>query len=141
MGFKFLEHTADVKILVEESSLNKAFSTSALAMKEVMAEQIKVAPKIKKEISVEGTDKESLLYSFLEEFLYLLDAKNFILSKAPLVKITETEKGKKLVLKANIIGDSASNYIITNNVKAITYNDMFIKEEKGKVVIQFVLDV
>ena len=141
MGFKFLEHTADVKILVEESSLNKAFSTSALAMKEVMAEQIKVAPKIKKEISVEGNDKESLLYSFLEEFLYLLDAKSFILSKAPLVKITETEKGKKLALNAKVIGDSASNYIITNNVKAITYNDMFIKEEKGKVVIQFVLDV
>ena len=141
MGFKFLEHTADVKILVEESSLNKAFSTSALAMKEVMAEQIKVAPKIKKEISVEGNDKESLLYSFLEEFLYLLDAKSFILSKAPLVKITETEKDKKLILNAKIIGDNASNYIITNNVKAITYNDMFIKEEKGKVVIQFVLDV
>ena len=141
MGFKFLEHTADVKILVEESSLNKAFSTSALAMKEVMAEQIKVAPKIKKEISVEGNDKESLLYSFLEEFLYLLDAKSFILSKAPLVKITETEKGKKLALNAKVIGDSASNYIITNNVKAITYNDMFIKEEKGKVIIQFVLDV
>src|SRR3972149_11558234 len=134
MGFKFLEHTADVKILVEESSLNKAFSTSALAMKEVMAEQIKVAPKIKKEISVEGNDKESLLYSFLEEFLYLLDAKSFILSKAPLVKITETEKGKKLALNAKVIGDSASNYIITNNVKAITYNDMFIKEEKGKVI-------
>ena len=130
-----------MKILVEETTLNKAFSTSALAMKEVMAEQIKVAPKIKKEISVEGNDKESLLYSFLEEFLYLLDAKSFILSKAPLVKITETEKGKKLALNAKVIGDSASNYIITNNVKAITYNDMFIKEEKGKVIIQFVLDV
>src|SRR3990172_6716764 len=102
MGFKFLEHTADVKILVEESSLNKAFSTSALAMKEVMAEQIKVAPKIKKEISVEGNDKESLLSSFLEEFLYLLDAKSFILSKAPLVKITK--KGEKFILNANVIG-------------------------------------
>src|SRR3989344_8755666 len=112
MGFKFLEHTADVKILVEESSLNRAFSTSALAVKEVMAEQIKVASKIKKEISVEGNDKESLLYSFLEEFLYLSDAKNFILSKAPLVKIEE--KSGKLYLHAKVIGDSAKKYIFTN---------------------------
>ena len=139
MGFKFLEHTADVKILVEESSLNKAFSTSALAMKEVIAEQIKVAPKIKKEIHVQADNKEALLYSFLEEFLYLVDAKNFVISKPPIVKIEE--KGKKFVLDAKIIGDDAKKYIFTNDVKAITYNDMFIKEEKGKVTIHFVLDV
>jgi len=139
MGFKFLEHTADVKIQVEERTLSKAFSTAALAMKEVMAEQILVAPRIKKEISIREKDKPALLYSFLEEFLYLLDAEGFILSKAPIVKIKETKEG--LSLKANIIGDNAKNYIFTNDVKAITYNDMSIKESKDKVVIVFVVDV
>ena len=139
MSFKFLEHTADVKVLVEERTLSKAFSTCALAMKEITAEQILVAPKIKKEISVEGKDLESLLYSFLEEFLYLLDAEGFLLSKAPIVKIEKNKEG--FSLKAKIIGDKASNYIFTNDVKAITYNDMFIKEEKDKTTIQFVLDV
>jgi len=143
MGFKFLEHTADVKIQVEERTLSKAFSTSALAMKEVMAEQINVAPRIKKEISIESENKESLLYDFLEQFLYLLDAEGFILSKAPIVKIEETKEGDKagFSLKANIIGDSAKNYIFTNDVKAITYNDMSIKESKDKTTIVFVIDV
>ena len=139
MGFKFLEHTADVKILVEEKTLNKAFSTSALAMKEVMAEQIKVAPRIKKDISAEGKDKGALLYKFLESIIYLADAEDYIISKAPIVKIEESKEG--FILKANLIGDSAGNYIFTNDVKAITYNDMFIEEEKDKTTIQFVLDV
>jgi SHS2 domain-containing protein len=139
MGFKFLPHTADVKIQVEEKTLNKAFSTAALAMKEVIAEQILVAPKIKKEISLVSENKESLLYDFLEQFLYLLDAKSFIISKAPIVKIEK--KGKKFSLNANLIGDNAKNYIFTNDVKAITYNEMKIEETKDKVIITFVLDV
>ena len=139
MGFKFLDHTADVKILVEERTLSKAFSTSALALKEVMAEQILVAPKIKKRIVVEGKDKESLLYKFLEQIIYLSDAKNYILSKAPIVKIEKKEDSFSLT--ADIIGDSADKYIFTNDVKAITYNDMIISEEKDKTTIQFVLDV
>jgi SHS2 domain-containing protein len=139
MGFKFLEHTADAKIEVEERTLNKAFSTAAFAMKEVIAEQILVAPKIKQEIHVSAENKEALLYSFLEEFLYLLDTEGFILSKAPLVKIEKTKEG--FSLKAKAIGDSAKNYIFTNDVKAITYNDMLIEEAKDKVIIIFVLDV
>lgn len=139
MGFKFLEHTADVKIEVEEKTLNKAFSTAAFAMKEVIAEQILVAPRIKKEISVQGKDKEALLYSFLEEFLYLLDTEGFILSKAPIVKIKKTKEGFSLTSKS--IGDNSDNYIFTNDVKAITYNDMLINEDKDKTTIIFVLDV
>lgn len=139
MGFKFLPHTADVKIQVEERTLEKAFSTAALAMKEVIAEQILVAPKLQKEISVEGDDKPALLYNFLEEFLYLLDAQNFLLSKAPIVKIEKAKTGFKL--KASLLGDNAKNYIFTNDVKAITYNEMKIEEEENKVTIVFVLDV
>jgi len=93
MGFKFLPHTADVKILIEEKTLNKAFSTAAMTLREVMAEQIVVAPKIKKEIKVKGKDRESLLYSFLEEFIYLLDAKSFLLSKVSIVRIIKTKDG------------------------------------------------
>ena len=139
MAYKFLPHTADVKIQVSEKTLEKAFSTSALALKEVIAEKIKVKAKIKKEISVKGKDKEALLYSFLEEFIYQLDAKNFLLSKINNLKITETSHGFQLT--SEVVGDNFSSYNITNEVKAITYNEMFVKEEKDKVIIQFVLDV
>jgi len=139
MGFKFLPHTADIKIVVEEKSLEKAFVTSALALKEVIADKIKVKAKIKKEIKVEGKDREALLYNFLEEFLYLVDAEYFILSEINKLKITKTKN--KLSLYARVVGDNSLNYTFTNEVKAITYNDMFIKEEKNKTTMQFVLDV
>ena len=139
MSFKFLEHTADIKIFVEEKSLDKAFITSAMALKEVIVDKIKVKAKIKKEIKVKGKDRESLLYNFLEEFLYLVDAKSLILSEINELKITKTKN--KLSLHAKIVGDNSLNYKFTNEVKAVTYNDMLIKESKNKTTIQFVLDV
>jgi len=139
MSFKFLPHTADVKIVVEEKSLEKAFITSALVLKEVIADKIKIKAKTKKEIKVEGKDRESLLLEFLQEFVYLVDAKDFVLCKIENLTIKKDKKGLKL--NAVVVGDNSLNYKFTNEVKAVTYNDMFIKEEKNKTTIQFVLDV
>lgn len=139
MTFKFLPHTADVKIEVTEKTLEKAFATSALALKEVISDKTKIKAKIKKEISVKSENKESLLYDFLEQFLYLVDAKDFVLSKISSLTINKDKKGLKL--NAVVVGDNSLNYKFTNDVKAITYNEMFIKQQKDKVIIQFVIDV
>lgn len=133
MKFKFLEHTADIKFQAFGKSLEEAFENSALAMFNVMYDG-KVKTTIKRKIKVSGKDKESLLYNFLEELLFLLDSKNFFLSKLK-VKI------KNLKLEAEIQGDSVKNYKPNIDVKAVTYNDMFIKKEKDKYIIQVVVDV
>lgn len=135
MAYKFLEHTADVKFQASGTTLEDAFESAVLALKETIAGKIKVNPAIEKQIKIQGKDKEALLYNFLEEFLYLLDAEDFLLSKIKKIKIT----GNKL--SAVIAGDKSSNYKFTNDVKAITYNQMFVKKEKNKFICQVVLDV
>lgn len=137
MAYKFLSHTADIKIEASGKSIEEAFSESALALKETILkhESIKIKEKIKKIINVEGKDNGALLYNFLEEFLYLLDAEDFLLSKINKIEIYNGKLG------AEIMGDKASNYKISNEVKAITYNEMKIEKKKSKTIIQFILDV
>jgi len=96
---------------------------------------MRIKKKKEKIIKIDGKDFESLLYNFLEEIIYLLDAENFLISNIKEIKI------KNLKLKAVIVGDEASNYKFTNNVKAVTYNEMFVKKEKGKWIAQVVVDV
>jgi len=132
--FKFLEHTADVKFQSFGKNLEEAFVNSALALKEVMFSGIKIKNKIKKKIKIEAKDNEGLLYRFLEQFLYLLDAENFVFNKVK-VKITG------LNLEAELLGDLASNYKFSNEVKAVTYNEMFVKKDKSRWICQVVLDV
>ena len=138
MTYKFLEHTADLKIFVSEKNMEKAFESSASAVKEAICGKINVKKAVKKSMVVSGKDPEALLYNFLEEFLYLLDAESFLFSKIESLKITKKDK---YVLEADISGDKASNYKFSNDVKAITYNEMFVRVSKNKCEIQFVLDV
>ena len=132
--FKFLEHTADIKFQAFGETLEEAFSNSALALKQTIYKK-NIEEKQTKKIKAKGKDKEALLYDFLEQFLFLLDAQDFLLSKVEKIKIT------KNTLEAEISGDKASNYDFTNDVKAITYSNMFAKKQKNKYVTQVVLDV
>ena len=134
--FKFLEHTADIKFQAYGKNLNEVFENSAYAMLNVLSES-KIKSKIKKNIHVKGMDLENLLYNFLEELLFLFDSENFILSKIRKIKIDK----KNFKLKAEITGDKSSNYKINLGIKAVTYNEMFVKKMKDKWVSQVVIDV
>ena len=133
--FKFLEHTADVKFQAFGKTISEVFENSALAMKEAICGKTKVKGAKEKVIKIKGKDFESLMYKFLEEILYLLDSSNFLISKIKEIKI------KDFTLNAILLGDNLKNYWFTNSVKAVTYNEMFIKKEKKGWISQVVLDV
>jgi SHS2 domain-containing protein len=140
--FKFLQHTADAKMQAFGKDLEEAFSNAALGMFSLMSEPDKIEKKIEKKISVKGKDKKALLYNWLEELLFLLDSETFFLNSIKKIEI----KGE--TLKAVIVGDKASvKYNTQGEVKAVTYNEMDIKEDKGskgkkgKITLQVVLDL
>ncbi|MEK6926528.1 MAG: archease [Nanoarchaeota archaeon] len=135
MKFKFLSHTADIKFQAYGETLNKVFENSALALLHSIHEG-KIKSKRKRNFSVKGKDLESLMYNFLEEFLYLIDAEHFIASKVK-AKLSQDKK----TLSAEISGDKAENYNIEMHVKAVTYNDMFVKKIKNQWAAQVVVDV
>ena len=135
MKFKFLEHTADIKFQAFGKDIEEVFENSALALKESICGKIKIKGEKEKRINVEGRDLESMLYMFLEEILYLLDAESFLIGKVKEIKINNFK------LKAVLVGDKASNYKFTNNVKAVTYNEMFVNHNKNKWTSQVVIDV
>jgi len=140
MKYKFLEHTADTKFQAFGKTLEESYSNAAIAMFEVITKPEKIKKKITKKIKVKAKDKEALLYKWLEELLFLFDTEFFVLNSVKKMEIEEKEG--KYTLKAEIIGDKFKDkYELHGSVKAVTYNEMFVKEEKGKVIVQVVLDI
>ena len=135
MNYEFLKHTADIKFKAYGSNINIAFQNSAIAMFKAMYHG-NVKSVLTKKIKVKGKDLESLLYNFLEELVVLLDTRDFFLSKSK-IKIDE----KKFTLEATLYGDNAKNYETNLEVKAITYNEMFVRKIKNIWTCQVVLDV
>jgi len=140
-NYIYLEHTADAKFQAFGKSLEEAFGNAALAMLNLMCDAKKARGKTSKKINAKGKDKEALLYSFLEEILFLLDSNNFLTCKVKSIKIKEIKKSYSL--EAELLGDNASSCKFFGEVKAITYNSMFIKEDKKtkKFIIQAVVDL
>lgn len=134
MKFKFLSHTADVKFQAFGKTLNEVFENSGLALINVFYER-KIKNLKSKKFKVKGKDLESLMYNFLEELLFLIET-GFLPSRIK-VKINKDEKS----LIAELAGDAIKNYKVRPDVKAITYNDMFVKKIKDKWISQVVLDV
>ncbi|MBS3143839.1 archease [Candidatus Woesearchaeota archaeon] len=134
MRYEYLEHTADIKFQAFGKTMKEAFSNSAYAMMNVIFEE-KVREKIIKKIKINGIDEKSLLYNFLEEILFLLNTEFFLLSRIKKIEIKSKE------LTAELTGDNSKEYKLGLDIKAVTYNDMFIKKEKDKFTIQVVIDI
>jgi SHS2 domain-containing protein len=139
MTYHFLDHTADVKFVAEADTLENAFIESAKALQESICGKITILEQLTKDIQIEGTSLENLLYKFLEEFLVLLDSEDFLFSNIKNIQIDP----KLFKLNATITGDKTENYKFTNDVKAVTYNEMSVEQnpEKNTWKIQVVLDV
>ena len=125
MKFEFLEHTADIKFHAQGKTIEEVFCASAQALSVCIAGDNKIKKAKKKKIIIEAGDNEGLLYKFLDELIYLLDAERFVIADVDI-------SIKNYRLKAVVYGDNASNYKNLSHVKAATYAEMKVKQLKDK---------
>jgi len=137
--FRFLPHTADIKIEAWGSDLEEAFINAGKAFTDTIVDLSKVGKNIKRRITVEGEDLEELLYNFIEKLILTLDIDNLIFSD---YKISIDKKdGFKMDVEAygDIIDLDKHGFKVY--VKAITYHEMEIKKEDNKFIIRYVVDI
>jgi SHS2 domain-containing protein len=137
--FRFLEHTADAKFQAFGRTLEEAFANAALATASLMWDPASIARQIRVPVRTRGIDLEQLLVRFLEEILYLVESRFFLL--ASVEEIVIEKRGAEYALEAVFWGDTNSDkYETHGGVKAITYNEMKILKNGG-TTIQVVVDV
>jgi len=134
--YKFLKHTADIKFQAFGKNLEELFENSVLAVSEILSKGKKVKSSKIKKVTIEGGNNENFLYNLLEEIIYLFDAEEFIVAKAK-IKFNEIARS----MKVEFYGDDSKKYKGLEDIKAVTYNEMFVKQEKSKWAAQVILDV
>jgi SHS2 domain-containing protein len=141
-GFKFTEHTADVKVRSWGSTIEEAFSQTALALMETISPNLrKIKHKFVKEINVESEDKYALAIDFLTEFLYIFDVEELIFSEINVQSIQLINNNYQLKAIAKGEKFDKSIHEIGTEVKAITYSFMNIEQKENKVTIDIVFDI
>jgi len=136
--FRFLEHTADAKFQAFGRTLEEAFANAALATASLMWDTGTIARKICHPVRAGAIDLEQLLVRFLEEILYLVESRFFLLASAEELRIER--RGEEYRLEAVFWGDTNSDaYETYGGVKAVTYNEMEIRKN-DLYTVQVVVD-
>ncbi len=134
------EAIADIAVQASAPTLAMLFGESAIALENQMVElsQLKKAKKVTLSLSASEADK--LLFDFLNELLFLKDAKQLLFSK---VKVKISQKGGKFVLKAECWGEklNAKKHELRNDVKACTFHGLKVEKARKGWKCHFVLDV
>lgn len=139
--FEYLDHTADVQIHSWGFDLTEAFEQSAMGMFNYMTDIDAVVPRSQREISVEGDDLESLLYKYLDEFLFMMSCDPYYIPRE--VKITEFDEDN-FRIKAVGYGeefDRERHGGQGTEIKAITYSAMKISVTKEMVDLFVIVDI
>ena len=139
MRYRYLPHTADAKIEAFGKDLNEVFSNSALAVYNIVTDTSKIKPAKEINIDINSENKESLLFDWIDELLFYLDAEKFLLNKIKDISIKQHDNN--LNLKATLTGDRMSDkYKLKGAVKSMTYNCMKIEKTARHTKAVFVVD-
>ncbi len=138
--YRFLDHTSDVMFEASGKNLNEVFENAGLAVFDVQSDLKKIKLKIKKKIKLKNSIIGDLLFDFLEELIYLKDAKYILFGKFD-VKIIQ----KRMVyyLDAVAIGEKINpkKHELKTDVKAITLHEFFLKKTDHGWKCRVLLDI
>ncbi len=132
-SFKFIEHTADVRIALTAGSQEELFESGLLAVSHILYNDADNLPAdISHNFQIDSIDFSSLIIDFLNHCLSLSYIHKEIYTKAD-VSITGTS------LKAVIWGGGVAEF--NEDIKAVTYTEFEITQVQNNYYCQIVLDL
>ena len=138
MKYDYPEHTSDTFIRGFGRTLKEAFENTALGLVNYISNNVE--SKEEKIIEVSSEDIKALVFDFLNQFLVLQDSEGLVFSE---VAIKKLEVKNKFRIKAIVKGEkyNPEKHTKTAPIKAITYHEMVVYEEKDNCWIKVLVDI
>ncbi|MBU4312114.1 MAG: archease [Candidatus Omnitrophica bacterium] len=136
--YEIIEHTADVGLKVNGATLKELFENAASGMFDIIAHKRSSANEHKKiQIKKEVEDFEELLVDWLSELLYIFNRQKILFSNFKILELNNS----------GIIGEAFGEKInpskntLQTEIKAVTFHDLKIEEDKNNFSCQIIFDV
>ena len=135
--FEFIDHTADIGILAYGADMKQVFANAARGLFSIITNLDSVAVKESRNIQVTAPDPEALLVQWLNELIYLFEAREILFNRFEITSITDTE------LSAKAFGEkiNLAKHELKTQVKAATYHMLKIEQYEVGFRAQVIFDV
>src|SRR4030043_1900235 len=124
--FEILDHTADIGIIVYGEDLNSLFQNAGEAFFHLITDLKKVRLRTERKIEIGGESLERLMVDWLNELLYLHDVENLLFKRFNVESVGE--EGLKAKVKGEFFQEGV--HVIKTGVKAVTYHQLEVRQEK-----------
>lgn len=135
--YKTFDHTADLGIEVYGKDQRELFVNAARALFDLITDLDKIEAKTSLTLNIEAVDREDLLVSWLRELLYFHQSEGYLLNDFVLQDLEEQS------LRATAKGEvyEPNRHEILREIKAVTYHQLKITQEKEGWVARMVFDI
>jgi SHS2 domain-containing protein len=133
-GYEILEHTADVGVRAAAATIEEVFEQATLGMLEITG-ALGEGEGAAHVISVQGRDLGAILVGWLEEVLYLQDAKDNVIVGIEVAGVGDEGAQGTVWVKAR------EGSLEGTAVKAVTYHQLSIEPADDGWVAQVYFDI
>ena len=135
-SFEFIDHTADVGILVMAPTPEGMFETAALAFTALITNVDSLDLRLERKFRLQEYDMETLLVTWLQELLYLLDTEDLIFGRFQ-VNLQEFS------LEATAWGEIFDPEIhpMKTEIKAVTYHQLEVEQSDQGWQARVIFDI
>jgi len=135
--YKTFDHTADLGIEVYGKDQRELFVNAARALFDLITDLDKIEAKTSLTLNIEAVDREDLLVSWLRELLYFHQSEGYLLNDFVLQDLEEQS------LRATVKGEvyETNRHELLREIKAVTYHQLKITQEKERWVARMVFDI
>jgi len=135
--FEIIDHAADIGIIVYGTDIEEIFSNAAMALFNLITEPESVEEKLHLDLEVISEDRDGLLVDWLNELIYLFDAKHILFKRFDIRSLTHNQ------INATCHGESFDpmKHKIKIGVKAATYHMLKLDKNSDGCKAQIILDI
>jgi len=137
MHYRFIDHTADIGIIVSGKNPQALFRHAALAMFDIISNARNCLPCQSETIRVEGEGNADLLINWLRELLYIWSVRERLVVDVDIVDIDEHHLEAVLQLEPF----QPKRHQIQNEIKAVTYHLLEVRHSHENWEATIVFDV
>jgi SHS2 domain-containing protein len=135
--YETFEHTADLGLRVRAADLDTLFAEAAACLFSAIVEDpATVRPLQRIDVTIDGTDREYLLFDWLRELLYRFDPGHLVLSR---FEAHFREGG----LRGSAWGEplDPARHALAHEVKAITYHGLKVERTADGWLAEVIVDI
>jgi len=135
--FRFIDHTADVGVVIFGESLPALFQHAAQSFFSVLTELKNIHESESRSFSLDAPGLEELLVSWLNEFLYLFETQGLLFSRFEIKNLSSEH------LEAIAWGEkyTKDRHPIKRIIKAVTFHQLAIQKEDDIWKTQLIFDL